>query len=301
MKCWKQPNRITVQIATRNRWDYLASCLSSLYAQTYQNFDVVIADDFSDDKIDEPKNKICRDWIARLQNTKHRVKHIRNPCRLFIGKTRNMAFKEDDMNDLMLRLDDDSWCEPDYLEKLVNVMIGKPFKNKKEIDLLKIGAVGGIVPYLARPPYYKSTEKLVFFNRTFCDKKGENLSWNDDGHFHWHPRGIIRSHHLRSSWLFRREALESVGLFEEWVGPTGFGEETITCLKMLAKQWYMYTDTAAKAWHLVATDPKKRDMGGRPYQTLVEENKKQMKKVLKPHLRKLYKRGLINEGQGNLL
>lgn len=301
MKCWEQPNRITVQIATRNRWDYLASCLSSLYAQTYQNFDVIIADDFSDDKIGEPRNKICRDWIERLLNTKHRVKFVRNPCRLFIGKTRNLAFKEDNMNDLMLRLDDDSWCEPDYLKKLVDVMVGEPFKGNKKVNPLKTGATGGIVPYLARPPYYKNVDKLDYFNQTFCNKKGENLSWNDDGHFHWFPRGIIRSHHLRSSWLFRREALESVGLFEEWAGPTGFGEETITCLKMLAGGWKLYTDTGAIAWHLVATDPKKRDLGGRPYKTLIEENKKKMRKVLKPHLKKLYKKGLIREGQGNLL
>jgi len=301
MKCYEQPNRITVQIATRNRWDYLASCLASLHAQTYQNFDVVIADDFSDDKLEEPRNKICRDWIEHLRNTKHRVKLIKNPCRLFIGKTRNMAFKADDMNDLMLRLDDDSWCEPDYLEKLVNIITGKSFGDRKKLNLAKIGAVGGIVPYLARPPYYKNTNKLVYFNQTFCNKKGENLSWNDDGHFHWYPRGIIRSHHLRSSWLFRRKALEEVGLFEEWAGPTGFGEETITSLKMLARGWHLYTDTSAKAWHLVAIDPKKRDLAGRPYEELVQENKVKMRKVLKPYLKKLYKKGIVNDGRGNLL
>jgi len=138
MKCYEQPNRITVQIATRNRWDYLASCLASLHAQTYQNFDVVIADDFSDDKLEEPRNKICRDWIEHLRNTKHRVKLIKNPCRLFIGKTRNMAFKADDMNDLMLRLDDDSWCEPDYLQKYKQTGLFQPNLLQQKRRKLKL-------------------------------------------------------------------------------------------------------------------------------------------------------------------
>jgi GT2 family glycosyltransferase len=164
-----------------------------------------------------------------------------------------------------------------------------------------IDATGGIVPYLARPAYYHNSEKLNWFNETFCNEKGENLSWNDDGHYHWMPPGIFRSHHLRSSWLFKKEAVESVGLFEEWAGPTGFGEETITCLKMLDKGWQLYTDVNAKAWHLVATDPKKRDMAGKPYQERIEENRVKMRKVLKPYLKRLHKKKIIKDGQGNLV
>jgi len=167
-----------------------------------------------------------------------------------------------------------------------------------EFDTEKIGAVGGIVPSLTNPPEYKNTESLKYFNEMFCDENGENLSWNNNGGHHWRPPAIVKSHHLRSSWLFKREAIESVGLFEEWVGPSGFGDEPTTCLKMLDKGWELYTDTQAIAWHLFAAGPKKRDLGEKPYSQHCKDNFFQMQKMMKPCLKRLYKKGILVSGMG---
>lgn len=279
--------RIGVHICTRNRNSYLASLMLSLHQQTIQNWDLVIVDDYSDRPV--AKDKHCMDIIQFLRSNKHRVQLITNPTRLLVCKSRNIAMMNDD-HDICCRIDDDSYLDPEYLERLWNIII----KDNK------IGAVGGIVPYLAQGfgdgkktmGYVRNSDKIEFFNHTTCDEKGENLAWDDMGHYHWYPDRIIQSHHLRSSYMFRRKAIEEVGGFDEWTGVTGFSEETVNCLKMLDKGWKLFTDTGAKAWHLVAVGDG-RDLCGRKYEDLVEGNKRKAKKVLKPILVSLYKKGII--------
>lgn len=281
--------RIGVQICTRNRNSYLASLMLSLHQQTIQNWDLIIVDDCSDRPV--AKNKHCMDIIQFLRNNKHKVQLITNPTRLLVCKSRNIALMNDN-HEICCRIDDDSYLDPDYLKKLWRII-----KFDK-----KIGAVGGIVPYLAQGfgddektfGYARNTNKIEFFNHTTCDKKGESLAWDDMGHYHWYPNKIIPSHHLRSSYMFRKKALEEVGGFDEWTGVTGFSEETINCLKMLEKGWKLYTDTGAKAWHLVATGDG-RDLCGRKYEDLVAGNKRKAKKVLKPILASLYKQGILKD------
>lgn len=303
----KNEERFSVHICTRNRNPYLAGVLQSLHTQSIQNWDVIIVDDASDKPVQQDKN--CMDWVQFLRNNKHRVQVIRNPTRLLICKSRNLAIKMDD-NDICCRIDDDSYLDPCYLEKLWRVITGTTehqlwVKIDKEVEKIlrqpkKIGAVGGIVPYLARGfgdgfdtfGYARNADKVKWFNHTCSNAKGNELAWDDMGHYHWWPDRIIKSHHLRSSYMFRKEAVQSVGGFEEWAGVTGFSEETVNCLKMLDKNWHLLTDTSAKAWHMVATGGG-RDLCGRRYEDLVAQNKVKAKEVLKPVLKSLYKKKII--------
>ena len=122
---------MSVHIATRNRWNYLGTLLASLYQQTFQDFDLIICDDFSDEPIFA--NKLAMDWLEKFKNNGHGVKIIRNPVRLMIGKTRNNCIEADNWNELAVRIDDDSYCEPDYLERLHAIATGQVNKIKSKI------------------------------------------------------------------------------------------------------------------------------------------------------------------------
>ncbi len=284
--------RISIHICTYNRPNNLAVCLASLYTQTFKNFDIFIVDDASDPPA--TNDSLVFQILSFLKNQKHFVKVIRNPTRLGICKSRNIALKADDRNELVLRLDDDSLCESDYVQKLYNVIMG--YSTITDLDIVKkIGAVGGIVPYPARAPYYRNSDKLDWFNEIKCDKDGNMTLCADDGHFHWFPNKIIPSHHLRSSWIFRKSAMNEIGGFcEPLGGSTGFREETYTSIQLMDAGYKLYTDTSAKAWHCVAQG-KGRNHQERSYEKIVEDHEKWFKNHSKPYLKRLLDGGVIHE------
>lgn len=292
-------NRIGVHICTRNRESYLAVLLTSLLQQTYQNFDVVIVDDCSD-AYNIYKSKIILDTCQRLKNTKHKVRILRNPTRLLICKSRNLAIQHDP-NQICCRIDDDSWCDPAYLEKLHKTITGNPnlegIISKEDYKNIvgspeKIGAVGGLVPYWARPPYYKCSKKMKKFEIIKARKDGTFINASDNGHFHFYPDAIFPTDHLRSSFMFRKEAVIKAGLHATEYGVTGFREETDLCIRILDQGYKLYTDTSAKCWHLLAGGPG-RDLLNRDYKEMVDKNEEHFKKKMKPFLKRLKKGGVI--------
>jgi len=298
----KDNNRVGVHIATRNRPGYLGGLLSSLYIQTFKNFDVIIVDDYSQMPI--TSDKYCMDWIVKLRNEGHMVKTIRNPCRLMIGKSRNIAI-DNDPNELCCRIDDDSFCEPDYLFKLQALITGKVHKISSKIPLekdqefikknnAKIGAVGGLVPYLARPRYYRYTKDLTKFETIKVDADGKFLprtsqdaNPTDRGHFSWYPDVVLESDHLRSSFMFRKQAAIDAGLHAEEYGSTGFREETDFCIRIKHAGYKLYADTSALCWHLLAAGGGERDHAGRSYQEMVKLNQEHFDKKMIPYLKEL--------------
>jgi GT2 family glycosyltransferase len=131
--------------------------------------------------------------------------------------------------------------DPDYIEKLMNIIIKDP----------KIAAVGGLVPLWSAPETIMNTELLKgWFEQFQFTERG--IATSDLGGFSWYPRKILPTQHIRSSYLFRKSAWEAVKGFSEEIGGTvsGFREETDFCLKLAYKGYKMFIDTSAKAWHL---------------------------------------------------
>jgi len=267
--------------------------LESLHHQTFKDWDLFIVDDCSDPPVNQ--NKQVMEWLMFLQRHGHSVTVIRNPVRLMICKSRNEAIKADTTHEWCARIDDDSYADPEFFERLWGIAHGHLNAKQMEkgirpevaeIPLDKIGGVGGIVPYLARVPYYLNSKKIKVFNKVECDDNGNITKCEDDGHYHWHPSAILPSHHLRSSFLFRRQAVVDAGMHVENLGSTGFREETLLCLRMMEKGWKLVTDTEAKLWHMPAMG-EGRDWGGRKDEDLVANNEAYFKKVTPPLLLKL--------------
>lgn len=259
-------NRIGVHILTRNRHNYLAALLSSLLTQSHRNWDLYILDN-NDDGNEIGRNHLIVSLVKKMTFCKHKVGIVRSDptLRKNIGKSRNILIDADE-NKWCCRIDDDSILNTNYLFRLWQVVRNMPNEN--------IGAVGGVVPTLFLPQMYKYPPKIfnkivrttvpetyIELSKKYPDVEGfkdENeIYYNigepiDDGAYCYAPGdNIIPSHHLRSSFLFNREALIAVGGHPS-SDDTGFREETITSIKLLEKGYKLYTNTQAVAWHLFA-------------------------------------------------
>lgn len=111
-------HEITVIITTYNLHKYIDSCFRELFAQTFQNFDILVADDCSKDDTRE----IIHGWKNKYPD---RIKTF------FLEKnlgcpalTRNAALDSGLIDgNYILFLDGDDSIEPDFLEKLYFALI----------------------------------------------------------------------------------------------------------------------------------------------------------------------------------
>lgn len=230
--------RISVHICTKDRSTELVQLLQSLRNQIYKNWDVVIVDGSRPTPL--VTRKYVNDIINRIKTEGHGVQYMVEKVPDGVCKARNKAVENDRFkNPLILRVDDDSVCEFDYLARLVTLIEDK-----------NIGAVGGVVPLWGSPPFVRNTNCLKgIFNKIRFDKEGNIIYLGDDGGMQYHPAVILPSHHLRSSFLFRKEVFNEVGGFPTEYGMVGFREETKFCMAMAWKGWRMLTDLKAICWH----------------------------------------------------
>ena len=89
--------RFSVVIPTHNRLDFLKQALSSVWTQTFTDYEVVVVDDGSTDG--------TRDWLAAQGK---RIRAIRQPNR-GPGAARNFGAREAQGNYVALLDSDDLW------------------------------------------------------------------------------------------------------------------------------------------------------------------------------------------------
>ena len=104
--------KVSVVMAVYNRASLIGECLKSILAQTFQDFEVIVVDDFSDDETLE----ILRAFARR--DTRIRV--FANPRHKFI-ETLNMGMSMA-QGEYIARIDSDDVMLPDRLSKQVEVL-----------------------------------------------------------------------------------------------------------------------------------------------------------------------------------
>jgi len=224
-------NRVSIHVATADRPTELSVLLHSLRHQTFKDWDLILCDE---GKENINKFKFVTDVLNRIKLEKHAIIYHNNNVRKGISNIRNLCVKYDSLNDIFIRVDDDSVCAPDYLERLVRV-------HKK-----RGGCVGGVVPPFNTPEWYRDCSKVKVFNRISFTKDGVQIA--DDGGYIWTPNRTIPSHHLRSSFLFTRKIFDDIGGFK-LSSPIGWREETIFSMEAIWKGYKLWTDTGAVCWH----------------------------------------------------
>ena len=229
--------RVSVHLLTKDRPTEASILLNSLRHQTFNGWDLVIVDE---GKESINNYKYVTDVLNRIKLEKHSIFYTKNNLKKGISHARNMCVETDRFNDVFIRVDDDSVCEPDYIERLVSVYLNNKKKDGKDC------CVGGLVPPFNSPEFYRDCSKMDVFNRiTFYE---DRVDIADDGGYAWLPKKVIPSHHLRSSFLFTRKIWEDVGGFK-LSSTTGFREETIFSMEAIWKGYKLFTDTGAICFH----------------------------------------------------
>lgn len=241
--------RATFNVATFNRTGECYGLLVSIFNQSWKEWDIVIIDDSENPIITQ---KYIADLLTRMKLDGHKVTYIHNPIRQGIGKARNQAVALSE-TELIARVDDDSILDQDWLKHLIFRINGS-----------EIGAVGGIVPPLGMPQQYRHTDQLwkdkdgsPVFNRIII--QDNSIQMADDGGNTWDGNPLLKSHHLRSSFLFRKSAWEKVKGFPIEYGNVAFREETDFCLRLLMAGYKLYTVPQALNFHGIALSGGCRD------------------------------------------
>lgn len=221
-------SRVGVQVVA-SRPDYLSVLLTSLRVQNYREWDLVLV--YQDEKI--PTNKCVATLLARLVNEGHRINLVKAESGLGLGVLRNMALEKDNC-EFGLRIDDDSMCETDYIEILVDHM-----KDN-------VGIVGGIVPFMGTKNF---APVKPYFNK--IDESG-NIT--DDCIFFYNTlEESFPSDHIRSSYMYRNDDAMDLKFptYNDSMG--AFREETDFCIRMkLFKKKEIVFVPNAVCWHLMA-------------------------------------------------
>ena len=242
--------RISLQICTRDRHTEILALLESLRHQTFTSWDLVLCDGSKFPQghpmQGQPNlfvnTKFGRDMITRLKLEGHGVQILVDDG-AGVCEARNKCIMEDLwQNELICRIDDDSICAEDYLEKLYNIII------KDE----KIGGVSGIVPIFGDPGMERNINIVgPVMSRIDFNDEGDITYLGDDAGSPFNENKILPTHHLRSSFMFRRSAALKAGMFPLGLGPTGFREESKFSVRLLMLGYKLFVDTSAICWHNV--------------------------------------------------
>ena len=106
--------KISIIIHIYNASVYLKRCIDSVLKQTYQNFELILVNDGSNDDSGE----ICQHYAEKNSNIKYISKNNGG-----VSSARNIGF-EHSCGDFICFIDADDWLEPIYIEKLAEKIGG---------------------------------------------------------------------------------------------------------------------------------------------------------------------------------
>lgn len=108
---------VSFGVPVRNGEKYLPRLFDSLLAQDFQNFEVIIGDNLSDDRTED----ICREYARRDA----RIKYFKHPENLGQAGNFNRVF-ELSQGKYFRWIGDDDWLEPEYTRKCVEFLEHHP-------------------------------------------------------------------------------------------------------------------------------------------------------------------------------
>ena len=247
-------DRVGVQVVA-SRPDYLAVLLTSLKTQTYNKWDLVLV--VQDEEI--IRNPLVSSILERLQLEGHRVSLMLANRSLGLCEMRNMAL-ENDKCEYGLRIDDDSLCEPDFIQLLVS----------------KMPAVcGGVVP-----PIRTYTLAPIRNDLNEVDKDG-NIK--DDFLPIYNTSESFEVDHIRSSMMYVNEEARKIKFPTYNDSLASFREETDFCIRMKLAGTKIIFYPKAICWHFLAGYGGCRDFKFKDPPTAIKEADMRFRRKLKEY------------------
>ena len=192
--------RISIIIPVYNVKKYLLSCLESVLGQTYENKEIIIVDDGSNDG----SETICDEYAKRDSNV-----YVYHKSNGGLSSARNYGI-ERATGEWILFIDSDDWCDKEYINKII-----KAYDPDKDVDVIisssNIQRSNGEF-YCRKPTFlhegiYSSNAQVDMLKAlTFCGQRFIKQKWDielDSSAMNASPwdklykTSIIKDHKLR--------------------------------------------------------------------------------------------------------
>lgn len=212
---------LSIIIATRNRPDMVRKCLKNVYKQDYANFETIVVDASSNNKIKKiilksfPKVKYM--YFANGKNKR--------------PESKNLGLKNA-KGDIVAFIDDDSILQNGWMEACIN-----------SYSRSDIGGAGGVITDTNVPKEIYGTDEIgkITFNGTRI------------GNFDKDPGAIVEVDHLRGcNMSFRREILEKIGSFDINYTGSNVLEETDLSIRVKKAGFKIIFNPTMKVVHTAA-------------------------------------------------
>ena len=238
-----------IHISSKDRAGEVGFLLTSLMAQTYKDWDLVILDDGSKDPLQG--FYFIQYLVNRIKYEGHDVNVLRNNEASGVSMARQKLVDWHLANskcEYILRLDDDIILQPDYIEQLA-----------KGIDA-GYDLMSGITTPM-NPPNTVRNIKNVEPIIGYCglNKDGELIANFDDCGFMYNENKILLSPHFRSCALYTRKIHEAGVDYHSRLSRNGFREEQIFSFKAILAGFKLGVNTAAVNFHLMTPSGGERD------------------------------------------
>jgi len=233
-------NDTAILINVKDRPTELAMLLQSLRTQTYKRFDIFILDDCSGTPLNSYHFFNC--MINRLKQENHRVYLKRTEGSEGVSKARHkiVEWAREFDHEYFCRVDDDVVLEPDYLDRLFNVL-------EEGYDLASGVTVPMLQPTMKREP--KFLKGIV--NRVILDADGNYIMNGDDCGIEYTDSVTLPAHHFRSCALYKSEIHDKVNYCPTTLSWHGFREEQIFSYRLLMEGYTIGVDTRAINYHQI--------------------------------------------------
>lgn len=210
---------VTMEVATRDRYDTLVLTLEALAFQTFVDFDVLVIDDSPIPK--DLRTLPAYQTVFQLLNQHGINWSVQYGRRLGPAHAHQMA-QEIATTKFCWRVDDDAIPRPDVLWRLISQM-------KDDV-----GAVGGLVLLPNAAPRPANAANII------TDLNRPNLQWSASP-----DTRIQEVDHLYSSYLYRR----GIAKYELGLSPAGFREETLHTFAIKRAGYKVLLEPRAVTYH----------------------------------------------------
>ena len=210
---------VSIILCTYNRAKYLNQCLDSVIDQTFQNWELLVVDDGSDDHTFE----IVNPYLEKTQNVRY-LKH----------KNRKLAYSKNvgtqaSFSPYITFLDSDDTYAPNHIKSRLNYL-----KSHPEIDLIQGGFFSE--EEILVPDYYEPGKTInlkecvlgpTFFGKrkVFFELKGfDNIAYGEDTDFWQRAEKIFKTENItnpetyiytRAETSITKSVLENIYLHEK--------------------------------------------------------------------------------------
>ena len=232
--------KLTVGILNCNRGIEISLLIYSLINQTYQDFDIIIIDDNSNNFLYE--NSTFKSLLKLHENLGHKIEIIK-------GKQKGPHYAgqlllENSKSDFILRLDDDVTLQSDCIEKLINCFTTDDIVAVGPIYLLPFVNISEQIIDLDQILDYEKIGKITLIDQNHIDVNG-SLQMNILKNF----RGNIEVEHLHSGFMYRRLSLENIGGYFLGYSKVAHREESDTSYRLFLNKGKLLVCPEAICFH----------------------------------------------------